>query len=348
MKTNRQLDAIVEAMREVFEVIENEEIKKINIALLGGRVEFGANDELLDKMTTNVQKIVDVDTKNLRDKIQKGGSLLAEKARENYQKQKAKINKLARTQDLYKAIYEQTQKNIRDGIRIAYKNGRTIGYKEYMEMNVRTTLQNEIVDNGLKVGAVSKTVFYVCNSFNDCADDHADYQGKVYYDERYISWGFEEEQEEAIKEHILKNKLMAMQDVIDEKPYLTRRPNCRHKLYPISLKQALNLSPNQLLDKFNIKRGTYKKSDYKQTQEQRYNERQIRYYKDKANQNEELYRLNPNNEKFIIQAQKDRVTMRKWQTRQRELIKKFPHLERDYRRETRDKIVQDLGARYNS
>lgn len=348
MKTNRQLDAIVEAMREVFEYIENEEIKKINIGLMGGRVEFGVNDELLDNMTLRVKKIINVDTKTLRKNIAKGGSMLTEKAKQNFKIQQAKMNRLTNTQDLYRAIFKQTQKNIRDGIKVTYKNGRQMGYKEYMEMNVRTTLQNEIVDNGLKSGAMSKTVFYVCNYFNDCADDHAEYQGKMYYDERYASFGLDDETLKLIESKIKSDNLMSMQSVIDEEPYLTRRPNCRHKLYPISLEQALNLTANQLMDKFNIKRGSYRKSDYKATQEQRYNERQIRYYKDKANQNQELYKLNPNNEAFLLASQKDRLLQNKWQAKQRVLIKKQPNLERDYRRETRDKIVQDLGARYNS
>ena len=83
---------------------------------------------------------------------------------------------------LKEAIFKQTQEGIDKGIKIRTKRG-NMGYKEYMEMAVRTTIQNEIGEQQLKFNVDAKVVFYISNVFQDSADDHADYQGKYYYDE---------------------------------------------------------------------------------------------------------------------------------------------------------------------
>ena len=48
-----------------------------------------------------------------------------------------------------------------------------------------------------------------------------------------------------------------------------------------------------------------------------------------------------------MQAAKDRVLTSRWQKHNRLLVKNNPVLSRDYRRETRDILLQDLGVRYN-
>ena len=50
---------------------------------------------------------------------------------------------------------------------------------------------------------------------------------------------------------------------------------------------------------------------------------------------------------YTMQAAKDRVLTSRWQKHNRLLVKNNPVLSRDYRRETRDILLQDLGVRYN-
>lgn len=82
-------------------------------------------------------------------------------------------------------------------------------------------------------------VFYVCSVFKDCAKDHLAYQGKLYY-----AAGWEERVPAAdrsrISRFIEKKKLMCIDDVCFDYPYLVTRPNCRHRFSSVSVKDALS------------------------------------------------------------------------------------------------------------
>ena len=114
----------------------------------------------------------------------------------------------------------------------------------------------------------------------------------------------------------------------------------------ISFEQATG-DTNALLKELKLTKGKYKPDDYDITQKQRYIERNIRNYKARLEQNKMLANESQD-EMFKLQARKDNFLVRKWQKEQRELIKANPQLERDYRKETRNKIVQDLGAKYQT
>lgn len=243
------------------------------------------------------------------------------------------VKRLARVKPLADAIYEAVQKGI-DAEKTIRVNNRTWSYKAYMEMNARTTVQQSIGDKQLEIGKQTKQVFYLCNVFTDSADDHAKYQGKMYYDDRWKTF-IAKKAQERIQGVINQKKMKSVQWVKDEPVYLTTRPNCRHRLTPISLDQATQSSAKVLKD-LKLTRKTYKSDNYKALQKQRYNERMIRKYKARAEKNEKLG----------YSTKKDKALVRQWQSKQRELIKANSTLERDYRRESNFIIVQDMGARY--
>ena len=54
-----------------------------------------------------------------------------------------KINRLTSVDDIQRSIYEQTKLGIDKGVKIKTSRG-NMGYKEYMEMKVRTNIQSEI------------------------------------------------------------------------------------------------------------------------------------------------------------------------------------------------------------
>ena len=243
------------------------------------------------------------------------------------------VRKLSKTKPLADAIYEQTQKGIDADLKIRIK-GRTWSYKAYMEMNARTTVQHNIGEEQLKVGKLAKIVFYICNVFADSADDHAKWQGKMYYDERWESFVEDKETQKKIRGLIRKKRMKSVQWVKDKPIYLTTRPNCRHRLSPISINQA-GLSTEKVLNDLNLKAKTYKTDNYKATQQQRYNERMIRKYKARAE----------SNKKLGYDTGNDTALVKRWQAKQRALVKSNSGLERDYRRESNFVIVQDLGAK---
>ena len=163
-------------------------------------------------------------------------------------------------------------KGVENGVKVVYKDGKQFTWKAYMEMNVRTTIQQEMTEHQIKAGASIGQVFYICDSFADCAPDHADYQGKIYYNaDSQIS-------EEAQK-YIEENNIQSMQEVINNKPFLTSRPNCRHNFHLIPESEVLSSTANKILENEGLKYGNYKGSNYEALQKQRYNERQIRKWK---------------------------------------------------------------------
>ena len=82
-------------------------------------------------------------------------------------------------------------------------------------------------------------------------------------------------------------------------------------------------------------------------QEQRYNERMVRKYKARSSINQELLAQDPNNELLKRQIALDNTRVRQYQGKLRTLVKSNPVLERDYRKETREILLKDLGAKYN-
>lgn len=358
-------DEIAESMREIFEKEESEMLEEINKELLNESDDYKQDQkkrhvkltakmkELYERYQSDTNKAIeraselsDTDLSKLKKESLKAGKSVTVSALSYHLNAVARITRMAKTIPLKEAIFKQTQIGISKGLPITTKSGRSIGYKEYMEMAVRTTIQTEIGETQLKYGAKSGIVFYLCNSFNDCADDHKDFQGKVYYDENWKSFDLEEEVKSKISNFIQSKNLRSFQDVRDNKPYLTTRPNCRHKMTAISFEQATG-DKNTLLKDLKLTRGKYKPDDYDITQKQRYIERNIRNYKARLEQNKMLANESQD-EMFKLQARKDSFLVRKWQKEQRELIKANPQLERDYRKETRNKIVQDLGAKYQT
>lgn len=234
-------------------------------------------------------------------------------------------NRRASVEELKKAIYQYTSTQVTPP-KITYTtesgSKRTIGWSSYMEMNVRTTLNNNLVDDKIATSDGMNDIFYVFDHFADCAPDHVDYQDLVYYGEN-INYS-----EEAQK-YIDANNLMSYESVVNGEPYMERRPNCRHQAKRITFSMLSDGSYKQKT----INRGR----DYKSVQKQRYNERQIRKYKERL-ANDKINGVDTHHNQALIT---------KWQKEQRELVKS-EGLHRDYRREQVNYLVQDLGVKYQN
>jgi hypothetical protein len=308
--------------------------------------------ELLENMqesTLNAFKVAGVKPdKTLIATNKKAMGVVIGSARQYYKGQVNKIWRLDKADDLYEEILKESQKGFEKGLHITQK-GRRYEYKAYMEMKVRTTISNQIMNQQRELNLTTQNIFFIVNSFGDCADDHKNLQGKIYYDERFRTFDIPKEIKEQALALINRKKLMSMKEAIEEPYWLTTRPNCRHRFVPITLKQALGDS-NALLDKLNLKRGTYKDQNYQDSQQLRYIERNIRKYKATLNYYEEIYKTGQNS-KVLPYIDNYKKLIKKWQKEARLLVKSANErgykLERDYERETRKVIVQDLGVKYN-
>lgn len=265
--------------------------------------------------------------------------VLANQTFKTYERTVRLISYTSNTDTLFEAIKGQMVKGIQNGIKVAYKNGRQVAWKSYMEMDTRTTLQTETSARQIEAGALAGQIFYVCDSFADCAKDHADYQGKIYYNEQA-------KLTKEAEDYIRANGIKSMQEVRDGEPYLTTRPNCRHNFHAIPTDEVLGGMPaSKIVEKEGFKFGNYKESNYKALQDQRYNERQIRKWKTRLENERQIAKeTGISNPKAEAQA---RHKVSEWQGKQRELIDKNPDvLKRQYERESAKIIVEDLGVRY--
>lgn len=353
---NAQNNLILICNKQLFKNLKNKKWRDIQLShksikelneLLNAK-----GKELLENMqesTLNAFKVAGVKPdKTLIATNEKAMGVVIGSARQYYKGLVTKIWKL-KTDDLYDAILQQSKIGIEKGLPIKINN-RNYEYKSFMEMQVRTRISNQIIEQQMELNIDTQNVFFIVNSFGDCADDHKDLQGKIYYDERYKSFNIPKEVKEQVTKIIKDKDMMSMQKVIEKPYWLTKRPNCRHRFVPITLEQAMG-NVNELLEKLKLKKGTYKDKNYQESQELRYIERNIRKYKALLNQYEEIYKTGQNS-KVLPYIDKYKGLVKKWQNEARLLVKSANRtgnpLERDYRRETRKVIVKDLGVKYNN
>ena len=298
-------------------------------------IEITENEIVAKDIPNDVKKQI----KNIKEFNAKQVLKLANQSLKTYSKTVKIVDSLSKHEPLYDVVKRQMTKGVENGIKVTYQDGKTYSWKAYMEMNIRTTMQSELSQHQMKVGAKTNQVFVICDSFGDCAPDHAEYQGKVYYNaECQIS---EEEQK-----YIDENNILSMQEVVNGEPYLTSRPNCRHNFHSIPSSQVLNNGSDDYLEQEGLKFGNYKDSNYEALQKQRYNERQIRKWKMVA-ENAKKIKATTRISDFA-NANKANAKVAEWQKKQRDLINSHKDvLKRQYERENAKVIVNHLGVRYD-
>ena len=383
------MDTVYESLREVYEVAENDilihtnmelfrdlknknwhqyqlstkRIKEIN-AMLAKR-----GQRLLDEMNKSTIKaceLVGIPSTKFTRSNESSMGLLLKSAREYYKDSVNRVWKLTKGDELKQKLIQQMQVGLRNGLKVQYATApvkltpqdiaqgitwktKQYGFKEYMEMAVRTAISNDIVEQQKELNATTHNVFFIVNSFGDCANDHKELQGKCYYDERWESWDLPEEEKIRIRNIIQSKRMQSMQFVQGDTGmvvpgtkikigWLATRPNCRHRFVPITIEQAGG-DANKVLTDLNLKRGTYRDGKYEVTQKLRMVERNVRNYK------AQLYQAKLVNDENLIKNYQHLVS--KWQGEARKLVSEHDYLERDYRKETRDVIIQDMGVRYN-
>lgn len=247
-------------------------------------------------------------------------------------------------------LKEQLEKHIQSGVNVGvvYKNGREYKFDSYWEMKTRTDIQQEIGKNMVDAGAKGGVIFYLAAYFGDCAKDHVDYQGKIYYDKDWKSKAPKDRIDE-IQDYIDANCEMSVQDVITEKGnYLTTRPNCRHYFSYMDIDSVLGAKTDKdvsnLRDKMNLNfNGKYQPEKYKALEKQRANERMIRAEKEEITKNELSLHLNPDKYKELQTKIKiGEANVRKYQAEQRELARQYDNIVRNYERESSSNRV-DFG-----
>lgn len=367
---NKTLD-IFEAMNELYETVQNNLVLVCNKHLFKNLKNKNWRDiQLSAKQKKSLKEALEERARELLESVnnatiaafktaglkpnktfiatnKKAMGFLVASARSYYDSTVSKTWRLSKSDNLKQTLIQQSKQGYEKGLPIKINN-RKYEYKGYMEMAVRTTISHDIIEQQMELNLETQNVFYIVNFFGDCAKDHKDLQGKIYYDDRYNTFDIPKEVKEQIKNLIARKNLMSMQEAIEKPYWLTTRPNCRHRFVPITIEQAMG-SEAKVLSDLKLKRGTYKDNKYLITQELRYIERQIRKYKALLENAKELY-LSTKDESLKAEIDKYSNLVKEWQKRARLLVKKAnakeQWLERDYERESRRVIIQDLGVKY--
>lgn len=158
--------------------------------------------------------------------------------------------------------------------------------------------KNEIADNvegrlkhrELVSVLSSDNNFFVCSVLPDPAEGHAAYQGKIYFKGQ---GNYSEEE----KKFILDHKLLSVEEVVLNDPWLCTRKNCRHRLIPISFNSAVSGNYNDIRDAKNIS----------------YAESQYRAYYDRLKMLRLLYKKIPS-QKLKDDIKRTKILVDKWNT----------------------------------
>ncbi len=231
---------------------------------------------------------------------------------------------------------------------VVYSNGRQVSFRTYMEMSSRTAIQSLATEKLEQSTDQLGIIFFLASEHSDCADDHRDYQGKIYVKRNWQTIIKQAELIPRIREFINSKQLMFFEDVIEKPIWFTKRPNCRHRLVPITIKQALG-NITELKQTLKTKKpGDYSKKNVKENYEalkqQRKNERKIRHWKDVKDNNMVLYERTKDIN-VLKEIKRADYFIKQYQAKQRELLQSTPALVREYAREDNVRMAKDLGIK---
>lgn len=214
--------------------------------------------------------------------------------------------------NFYEVINEAYDKGLANMKKVTYSNGREVSFDNYVEMAIRTTVNNTAMDMLTEVGAKLGLLFYLASSLPDSAPDHAPYQGKPYILDEWEEKIKDECKKEEIKKWVIANDIKGIKWVTKKgtwkaksgKEYaigLCTRPNCRHTLTPITFDQAKNYK--ETLNDLGLNVGNYQAKNYNDLQQQRALERKLRALKQELKQNKTLLEDATKNEATNLMAQ---------------------------------------------
>lgn len=101
----------------------------------------------------------------------------------------------------------------------------------------------------LRVRRSEGQVFWLCSWHDDCAEDHKDWQGKIYVDRFWRSMIVSESVRSRVAAYIRNHDTMSVQDIMRGPVYMTTRPYCRHRFIPVDIDEVLSGSVNSIKKK---------------------------------------------------------------------------------------------------
>lgn len=159
-----------------------------------------------------------------------------------------------------------------------------------------------IIANSRDVETTSYSPFFLCSSHPKPAKDHADWEGRMYYDADWEQYAADHDADR-IRAYIRNHKLRSVQWVVGAPVYLTTRRNCKHFFLNIPLEEVLHSSAKALIKKHKM----YMTDELPVSKEIR----SYREYYNRLKVEEALYELVPN-EQLEKDITKDKKILDKW------------------------------------
>lgn len=163
-----------------------------------------------------------------------------------------------------------------------------------------------------------KEIFFLCSEHDDSAEDHRDWQGKLYVDSAWQKDIFFKANIDKIRQFIQSNNIRTFQWVTHRPVWLITRPNCRHYFVSLTYAEVKNHSVSELISKYNlhstigqrqyqpiwhpINQGWYTKENVESI---------IQKYRERLDMHERIYKQVKSDELKRMIA-KDKLLLNKW------------------------------------
>lgn len=118
---------------------------------------------------------------------------------------------------------------------------------------ILNNLFSKTLEEKYKTDELDKKIFFLASTHEDCAKDHLSSQGKMYVSKNWKKLITSNTLKKQIEHYIKSNGVLTLEEIIDKPVYFIMRPNCRHYVKEIKLKDALSVSVDELLVKYDLK-----------------------------------------------------------------------------------------------
>ena len=159
--------------------------------------------------------------------------------------------------------------------------------------------KDRIIDDYIKNSRSQGKWFYLASSHGDCAEDHKDYQGRLYIDRNAP--------EEAMN-YARSRRLLSLQWVMDGPVYFITRPNCRHYFVALTEDEVRGKTLKKLTRKYK----THNREGDKDFATPR--SEAIKEYEDRLKMLRALYNEYPT-DKLKAEILKTEMLLKKWKER---------------------------------
>lgn len=108
----------------------------------------------------------------------------------------------------------------------------------------------------------TENIFFVCSKHRKPAENHKDYQGKIYVD-RFWRTKLDSDMQKKVEAYIRNHKVLTVQYIMGEPVYMTTRPYCKHYFIPVNTSTVLNSSYKKVVESTGLhSHKWYTRKDY--------------------------------------------------------------------------------------